>query len=274
MKIKGLITLVLFILVAESVLTGLIPHARGYLFGFLESKSGPVYIALALYFSNYLSLDFFQAIKRYFIVKLSLMFRTNRSNETIKCLGTELDNEEQRIQEDIKLSYVSRITVYAEYFISGTIVLQLILINLDAPVLSLAALAYAGLSVYIAIKFNPRLTRAEKEVQKTEASFRADIAASKSLSLLPGANKASMMAEAVHMQYLLFTKLQLGFMAVLPYIVLVPSLMAGDISLGELMKHQATFSLIVVNAAILIQYYTLLVKGRASEERVRELEDK
>jgi len=274
MKFKGLFIVVMIILVAESVLTGLIPHARGYLFSLLELKGGPIYFALGIYFCNYLVLDGFQAIKEFFIVKFGLAHRTDRSKETVTKLKDNISNTPQRIQEDIKLSYISRFKVWAEYFISGTIVVQLLLINLSEPILVVSALAYAAISVYIAIKFNPRLTYAEKEVQQTEATFRAELSLdATNIVSLPHVNKINVKAAAIRMQYLLFTKLQLGLVTILPYLVLIPSLLAGTIDLGMLIKHQATFALIVVNAAILIQLYPKLIKGNASEERVKEVEN-
>jgi len=269
---KGVFTVVIGILVMESVLTGLIPHSRGYLFEFLDAREGPIYVALAIYFSNYLTLDFFQAIKNFFVIKLSLLYRTARTKKVVKNLKDGVSNTPQRIQEDIKLSYLSRITVWCEYFISGTIVVQLLIINLGEPILVIAALIYAVVSVVIAMRFNPKLTTAEKEVQQKEANYRTSLIDSTKLHSLPGANKANTMAAKVRMHYLLFTKLQLGLITVLPYLVLIPSLMDGSITLGELMKHQATFALIVVNASILIQYYPVLIQGKASDERVREIE--
>ena len=269
---KLFIFAVIFVLIAESVLTGLIPHSRGYLFGLLESKVGPIYLAIGIYFCNYLILDAFQAIKPRLVIGLSLIYRVFRTESIRPNPNTE--NAPQRLQEDVKLSYESRLTVWCEYFISTTIVIQLLAINLSQPILLISALTYAALSVYIAYKFNPRLTTAEKEVQKQEASYRAQL--SKNITNITGvvqANKASIMAANVRLQYSLFTKLQLGLISILPYIVLVPALLAGDISLGGLMKHQATFALIVVNAAILIQYYPLLIRGKASEERVKEMEN-
>ena len=90
--------------------------------------------------------------------------------------------------------------------------------------------------------------------------------------MLYDANDANLQAGRIRMGYSLFTKLQLGIMSVLPYVVLIPELVAGDITLGTLMKHQATFALIVVNASILIQYFTILIQGKASDERVKEIE--
>lgn len=267
-------SIVAFILLAESILTGFLPHSRGFLFELLEAKAGPIWLAIGLYFSNYLFLEFFQSVKAFMVLKFSLIFRTLRSKK-LKSEGVKKDvlNTPQRIQEDIKLSYHSRITVWCEYFISGTILVQLVLLNLSEPVLVIASLLYAIVSVVIAYLFNPRLNYAEKLVQEKEASYREGLVGRASdMFGLKVANQASLRAAAIRMQYFLFTKLQLGLIHVLPYIVLVPKLLAGDLDLGEVVKHQATFALIVVNAAILIQYYTLLVQGKASEERVKELE--
>lgn len=266
------IAIVILVLIAESVLTGLIPHSRGYLFGFLETKQGAIYTALFIYFCNYLFLDFFQAIKGYLVTKVAILFRGIRTHRVVENLKGNVKNTPQRIQEDIKLSYEQRFTVWAEYFVSGTIVIQLIIINLHVPMLVLAALIYSVISVIIAFLFNPRMTKAEKKVQEKEASFRASLHGSFNLFKLPGASKAVLEAAKVRRNYLLFTKIQLGVMSVLPYIILIPSLLSGAIDLGTLVKHQATFALIVVNAAILIQYYTVLIKGKASEERVKELD--
>lgn len=273
-KFKLATSIVVLILICESVFTGLIPHAKGYLFEQLTNKSSLIYMGLGLYFLNYLMLDFCQAIKNYFITRLSMLYRSARTRKTVKSLVSGVSNTAQRLQEDIKISYMARITVYSEYFISFVIVIQLLIINLSQPLLILSALIYAGISVLIAFKFNPRLTKAHKTVQEKEATYRYSLLDSLSLSELMTANRACMMEAKIKMHYLLFTKLQLAVMIVLPYIMLVPSLLDGSMTLGVLVKHQATFSLIVVNAAILIQYYTLLVQGRASEDRVRDLEKK
>ncbi len=272
-KLGSLLSL---ILISESLLTGLLPVTSGQLFGYLNTKEILIWSALWFYFLNHIALDFFQAIKLYFVMKLSLRLRKDRTKKVlISRQKKDISNIPQRIQEDIKLSYINRITVWCEYFISGTILIQLLIMNLDAPILIIAALVYAGISVVIAMKFNPKLTLVEKEVQATEASFRdciKDKNVLNSLTSLSYANTESLRAAKVRMHYLLFTKLQLGLVTILPFLVLVPSLLNGTIDLGTLMKHQATFSLIVVNAAILIAYYTTLIQGKASEERVRELE--
>lgn len=270
-KLKLLIGLLLTILLSEAVLTGVLPHSRGYLFDLMEAKAGAIWVAIALYFGNYFFLDFFQAVKGYFVVRVSMLFREVRTKKEIKKVDKKISNVPQRIQEDIKLSYLSRITVWCEYLVSGIILVQLFYLNLDQPILLAAAMAYAAISVGVAVLFNPRLNHAEKHSQEEEATFRQRLIKRVSdIGYLGNANAAVIKASMIRTQYLLFTKLQLGVLTVLPYIVLIPSLFAGDITLGELVKHQATFSLIVVNASILIHYYTVLIQGKASEERVKE----
>ena len=272
MKYKAVFIVIMIILIAESLLTGFIPHTRGYLFELLEAKGGAIYVALGVYFLNYLFLDGFQAVKEYMLIKYSLYFRTDRTNEVIKNIKPGVSNTPQRIQEDIKISYLKRFIVWAEYFISGTIVIQLLIINLSEPILVVSALVYAGISVIIAMKFNPKMTKTQRNMQQQEATYRVKLTNAIDIAHLPVANKATMMAAKVKMHYLLFTKLQLGLLTVLPYAVMIPSLIAGEISLGTLVMHQATFALIVVNAAILIQFYPKLIEGRASERRVKDIE--
>ena len=285
-KPKLLIFLLIIWIIAEALLTGCIPHTKGLLFQALSTKdSSGIWMLLALYGLNIFSIDFFQSIKPYIVLKCALFFRTVRTKDLVfytlnsddfrlHKLKKKLDNIPQRIQEDVKLSYIQRITVWVEYTISGLILVQLMWINKDLPILILSALVYAIFSVVVAFLFNPRLTKAEINTQKYEADFRA--ALSKNLfdiSLLSTVNNFILKATRIQTEYLLFTKLQLFLVTIIPFLVLIPSLMSGSIDLGTLIAHQSTFGLIVVNAAILIQMYTQLIKGKASEQRVRQLEN-
>lgn len=267
-----LIGILSVILIGEAVGTGLIPVSQGHLIGYLGVKSSLVWTGLLLYFLNYLAIDFFQCFKGYVVLKLALWYRAIRTDYVINNLDTEHTNIPQRIQEDIKISYFARITVWAEYAVSGVILVQLFLLNLTQPVLLIFAIAYALFSVFIAYQFNPRLTRAEIDSQQAEASYRTSLSDRiTNLSLLPLANLASLGAARIKTEYLLFTKLQLCLVVVLPYVVLIPKLLSGSIDLGTLVKHQSTFALIVMNAAVLIQFYSTLIQGRASDYRVKEI---
>jgi ABC-type uncharacterized transport system fused permease/ATPase subunit len=266
--------ILLGLLIAESVVTALLPQARGFLFGQLEVKGSLIYIALGVYWLNYFIFDLIQSFKGYAITLYATTKRAEYSTKLIKHpYFKRISNYAQRVQEDVKLMYVCRYTVYAEYFISATIVLQLIFINLHQPLLVISSLVYAVVSILIAVRFNPRLTSAEKVVQQEEASFR-EAAHSLSREALRGLEKANLSVKYsawIRTQYLLFTKLQLGFIIVLPYLILLPAYLSANLSLGDMIKHQSTFSLLVVNAAILINYYPTWIMSRASHERVKEL---
>lgn len=267
----GLLVLLVAILIAESIFTGILPISRGYLFGILDTKVGPIWQAIFLYFMTYFSINFFQSIRGYFVLKLALWLRSDRTNAIKDKLNPAISNLPQRLQEDVKLSYHARLRVYCEYFVSGVILVQLVILNLTQPILIVASLSYAALSVLIALLFNKRLSFAEISSQHAEASYRADLVKDiTNFTGLPIANKVLLKAQYLETQYLLFTQLQLGLITVLPYILLVPLLFSGAITLGQLMEHQATFGLLVVNAAILIQFYPVLIQGKASEFRVKE----
>lgn len=268
------LSILIFIVCCESTLTSIIPVYRADLYGDLSSKAATIYQSITICFIIYFLLDFFQSIKSYFVLKVALLYRSTR---TLKIVSKgipklDLDNIPQRIQEDIKLFYVNRITVLCEYFISTTIVLQLIWINRHELILIGLALTYTLISVIIAIMFNPRLTVTEKEVQKGEASYRESFSRGFSLFSLQVANLTSLKAASIRTGYLLFTKLQLGILSMAPFAVMAPALLSGSIDMATIMKHQGTFSLLVVNAGILIQLYPTLIQSKASEERVKELE--
>lgn len=274
---KKLLSLLLFIIAGEAIFTGLLPLSRGALFSLLASKTAAgIWMAVFFYFMTYFTIDLFQSIKGYVGLKLALWYRVARTKSV--CAASNIHNTKelnvpQRVQESIKLSYVSRIEVYAEYLISGLILIQLFLLNFDVPILLACAIGYAALSVIIAIKFNPRLSHAEIISQQAEASFRESLTENiTDIALLNPTNKVIMKTAKIRLEYLLFTKLQLGLVTVLPYIILIPELLDGRIDLGILVSHQATFALIVVNAAILIQMFPKLITGNASEQRVKEIE--
>lgn len=285
---KLYLALLFLVLTFEAVFTGLLPVSRGHLFSLLSARQEDgIYLALLYYFLNYLAIDGAGCFKGYVVLKVSLWYRKLRTYAVKDKLFGDLadaimgevtmpslpSNSPQRIQEDIKLSYVSRITVWSEYYVSGLILVQLFILNLDEPKLILGAMLYAIISVGIAVRFNPRLTRAELMVQSAEADYRSSLVECiVNITGLGDANKASLKAARIRMEYLLFTKLQLGLVAVLPYFLLIPKLLAGSIDLGLLVQHAATFGLIVVNAAIIIQMYVEYIKGTASEKRIQELE--
>lgn len=280
---KKLLVLLFVILTLEALTTGLLPITKGHLFGYFEAKNSLAWLALLYFFLNYVAIDFCQCFKGYIVLRVALWYRELRTNKIFGKLGiaklnpskskTLPTNSPQRIQEDIKLSYLSRISVWVEYYVSGLILVQLILLNLSEPLLLGLAALYALVSVAVALKFNPRLTKAEIDIQQSEADYRTGLFANiLDISGMYTANKACLKSKWIQTEYLLFTKLQLGLVAVLPYLTLLPKLLEGSMTLGVMVQHSTVFGLFVVNMAILIQLYPTLIQGIASDKRVRELE--
>jgi ABC-type uncharacterized transport system fused permease/ATPase subunit len=265
------------IIVAEALLTGIIPLTRSELYGELAKGSTLIYLMAAYAFVNIFVLEAIQAVKGYVVLRASLKARETRTHAV--CLGLTnrtsdaeiVPNAPQRVQEDIKLSYINRYTAWSEYFISGIILVYLIAVNWDHTSLILASLVYSVISIAIAYLFSPRLTEAEKHVQRTEAEFRDSLVTSLTPIGLNPAQEANIKAGKIGLHFNLFTKLQGSVLQILPFVLLTPALVAGGITFQEIMEHANTFSIIVVNAAILISIFPVLIRGKASEERVKEL---
>jgi ABC-type uncharacterized transport system fused permease/ATPase subunit len=261
----------ILIIIGEAGLTLVLPFTRGYFFNLLELKIN-LYVGLLYFLGNQVALDFVQSWKAYVVTKFSLIKRETRTtcilNKSPLADSIGVDNYPQRVQEDIKLMYLNRYTVFAEYWISGIILVGLIVINYQHYLLIGSALVYAVISIIIAYLFNPRMVRAEKEVQKQEANYRVNL----NMGSLFGACSASLVNAKVQLEYLLFTKLQNGILLILPYLFLLPAFIKGTITLGDLMRIATTFQLLVLNADILIAMFPKLVIANASKERVEEIE--
>lgn len=257
----------------EIAATSLIPTIRGTFYGYIEAKDILVWTWLALLFFNNFVFDFSQSSKNYVIVRLAQDQRKIQTEKIGSVSNYEIAQSPQRLQEDVKLMYHNKITVLVEYCISGGILVWLIINHLSSFWLILGALAYAVVSIVVAYLFNPKLKYAEKIVQSEEAAFRINLAERTDIFGLNTAIKANFKAAQIRLGYLLFSRLQGGILLVLPYLVLLPTYLAGGIGLGELVKMSTVFQLMVVNAAILINIFPLLTTAHASAERVNELKE-
>lgn len=261
------------IIVAEATLTSLLPLSRGYFYDLIQGHSSAVYFGLGLLFFNALGLEGAQAVKGYFVKIVSLLAREVKTKHIIKNKKKlkRVKNIDQRIQEDIKVCYSDRYFVFTEYAISGLILIGLILTNLHEYHLIIGALIYAAVTISIAYIFNPVMKKAEKKIQVTEANFRLRLSNTITLMGFGTAQNANYYANRVRTGYLMFTKVQSSVLIVLPYLVLLPSYLAKAITLGDLVQASTVFSLIVVNANILVSIFPKLTAGNASKERMEEL---
>lgn len=268
-----LVLLIIEILI-ESIATALMPVTEGNFINSLN-KLDPIhviYLNLALYFIMRFVYYICQAFKDYCVILYSQYLREKKTNNLIINNQT-VDNIPQRIQEDIKLMYFNQVTVYTEYVISAIIFVALLIINYQHKFLVLSALAYGIISLGIAYMFNAKMKYAEKIVQKSEADFRSNL--SEYLSGIPfsfgSVLFSNIQAANIRLGYKLFTKLQGGLIILLPYLLLLPSFLAKEISMGDMVQQALVFGLLVVNFDIAISMFPYLTQGRASEERVKEL---
>lgn len=257
------------IILLEALLTSMLPYTKGWFFSSLEARSG-IYLMLVYLFINNFTLDLIQSFKTYCTTRYSLNKRERHSRELVLVNNKDVDNVAQRVQEDVKLMYQNRYIVYVEYWISGIILATIIVSNFNYYWLILGALTYAIISIGIAYLFNPRMCKAEKLVQSSEANYRTNY---NILSFLFIANRNCLYNAKVKLEYTLFTKLQNSLLLIIPYLLLLPSYLLGNIMFGELIKIATMFQLLVVNADILIAMYPTLIIAKASKERVEELSD-
>lgn len=272
--------LLLIVLILEAVLTGVLPHTQGMLFKSFEEESGNLYlfyIGISFFIANYLSLHLAQTLKPFLQTRLGLGLRTHFTTEVttdIKKSGRKPIHPDsaQRIQEDTKVWVLSSLTAYSEYFVSSIIIIQLIYLNLDHMVLAASAVLFSIISVSLGVLFNPALVAAEKKVQTVEAAYRNALGAEiTDIKLLESANISIRYSNLVNTYYSFFTGVQLSVMRALPFLILAPMFFAHKIGLGDMMKHAETFGLIAINASILIYQFPVLMKGKASMQRFKEI---
>lgn len=285
MKLPKLVSIVqiwpLFLVIEvllEVILTSVVPLSKGAFFNGLSLKATDIILyTLTIYALNLLSIELCMTFKPYIITRFGLNQRTKTTldmslvhTETNSLNSPSIDNPSQRIQEDIKLSIMNGLTVKTEYAISGLIVLYLIIYNYSSYVLILGSLTYSLVSIGIALFFQPRMLKTEKEVQMQEAGFRKGLD-NAIYSQLGACYEAIIAAARVRLGYGIFSRLQSIIMLTLPYLVLLPQYVNSQLTLGQLMTTATTFDLLVVNMTILINQFPNLVTAKASQERVDEL---
>jgi ABC-type uncharacterized transport system fused permease/ATPase subunit len=139
--------------------------------------------------------------------------------------------------------------------------------NMDHHYLVLGAIAYAALSTILAYLFNPRLTKAQKSIRKTEASFRHAL----DYMTFSDAQDANIKAGKIQLGFDLFTKVQVVILGILPFLMLIPALLGHTMTFTQIIEQVSTFELIVVNGAILVSMFPNYIQARASKQRVEEL---
>ena len=240
------------IVVAEAVTTGLLPHTKSMLFAGLASAPATVAFAALFFGLNLVILELVRAWKPYAITRTAMLRRSERTSNLISQADEKAGYPQfpQRVQEDIKQSFMLRYTVYAEFAISAGIVIYLILVNLGSPLVIFYAAVYSVISLVIARIFQPIVQRAEQDVQGKEADLREGLAEGvfevffEKLGrhlLLGMAIEANLKAATLHLRFDIFSKLQTAGVILVPIALFLPPLIAGSINFQQFLDETTTF---------------------------------
>lgn len=280
-------------LIAEIVMTNLIPTWRQYFFNVLGSRQQSLFsLAIMYYLALVTILTLAQGFKKWLAQKLALHFRTALTNILqYKWLSHKkrdiVDSPDQRINQDTFLATDNTISVALEVIISGVLVILLVGESLAKPQLILASLAYTVIVCIIAMVFKNKLIDTEIGLQKAEAEHRYSLSQLREVNSKLGIQIGSGIADikylkviqnylkniAINLKYTLFAASQSNFTPAASYILLAPAFFAGTMTIGSYMGDVALFDLIVVNASILVIVFPNVTRAIASWKRLNTFYD-
>lgn len=277
------LSLLIFIIVAEIGLTCYIPEWRNGFYTMIKDKVESDFMyQLGLFFALYMSLGTVQGLKTWVGQQVSFIVRTALSKITLKS-GVNRENlsacpaYSQAMTQAIQNSTELYLRVLVEIFISASIVVALLLVNLDQPIILITALIYTiGVSI-VAYLFQEPLTVTDRSWQEAESAYREAIV---TIANGKGDYTAKGKFVALSLAYYKYIRIQMYFQlmsrlkgatgSIIPYFLLGSAYFAGDIDFGQFMAGIATFELIVINATIFVVMYPDYVKAKASQLIVRD----
>lgn len=264
------------IIIAEIVLTMVIPMWRESFYNILELKDASVFTdSLIAFTALMLGLGFVQGIKVWVGQKISFIVREIQTGVMYrKWMSSNKTTQHytQAMTEAVRNSTELYLEILVEIAISAAIVVGLILMNLHHPYILIAAIAYTLLSSLIMTLFNKPMMTKDAEWQKAEGEYRENL-----VKLATGVNDNTSDAKwgaivhtyskyiTVLMNFTLFTRVKGALSSLIPYVLLASAFFSGTITLGVFMAGVATFELIVINATIVMVLYPKLTKARASK---------
>lgn len=265
----------IFIIALEIFLTCIIPHWKEYFFNVLSSKdTGSFSVALTYFFLLMMSLGAVQGFKAWVSQKVSLKMR-EAGNKVLLKTWVKSSNKHKNYTQPITqaLKYWTELSVYCftEVFISASIIVGLVAVNLHNSTIIYGALFYTVLITVVATVFNKPLVTSDSSYQACEGVYR------ESLSDIDNGNgdftsKSKFLAVVQSytlyiknvMYFTMFSKLKMSTASIIPFLMLSPSYFEGSITMGDLMAGVATFELLVANSTILLQIYPSYTKFLAS----------
>jgi len=263
------------IVIAEITLTCIIPVWKEYFFDVLQNKQIDKFsLAVTLFLLLTLSLGCAQGTKAWVSQKLSLLIRSAGNKVLLKkwvYSDREQKNYTQPITEALKNWTEYFIYTVVEVIISASIIIGLVLANLNSPLILWGSLVYTIIITAVATVFNKPLVNSDATYQSSEGIYRESISDIKNGNGDYTAKQKYLDVVANYSRYIkvtmyftLFSRLKNSTASVVPFILLSTSYFSGAISLGDFMAGVATFELIVVNSTILLEIYPKYTKMLAS----------
>lgn len=275
------------IVALEIFATQAIPYVREVFYTALDKRDlEGFHTGLLLFVGMYGTFILSQGFKLGVARRAALVVREAMSKVLLKAWVTSkgslegIDNPDQRIADDVRIATDTFIKVGLEFFISGVLVIILLIQAMGHPQIAVAAVVYTLVICILAAKFRKPLIKAEINVQHKEADYRLSLV---KISLNQGDFTAkqnlAQVVERVKRQLLLltgfsvFSATQNSFSVFVPWLLLAPGLFAGTLTLGEFMANTALFELIVVNSTIAVTLYPDITKTESAWIRVRKFFD-
>lgn len=263
------------VVIAEIVLTAVIPLWREHFYDVLEKKDqGAFFTSMVLFMGMMLGLGAAQGLKVWAGQLISFEIRKASTKLLFKPWvkgARAAKNYTQAMTEALRNATELYLSISIEVLISAIIVAALVFVNLDNPPLLWIATAYSLLMTATAVVFNKPLVGSDMEWQEEEGQFRETLS-----YLRTGENcftfkeKLERVAVAYYryvrilMYFTLFSRIKSSLSQLVPYILLSYPYFAGTITLGEFMKGVGSFELITINATIILVLYPRLTQARAS----------
>ena len=274
-KFFTLVTTLLVILVAEIVLTCLIPAWRKEFFNILEAKQEHLFAgSLTFFMFLMLSLGAATGLKVWVGQLVSFAVREVGARLLLKtwAKGPRVaDNYTQAMTDSLRAATELYLTIGVEVIISLAIVITLMASNMHNTVIIVSSIIYTIIVSVVAALFNKPLINTDLKLQSSSGKYRealGDIANGNG----DFSSKAKFKVFVIDyynyirtvMYFVLFSRVKGSLAVLVPYLLLSTAYFNGTLSLGDFMAGVATFELIVVNSTILLQMYPQLTTARAS----------
>lgn len=274
-KLNLLIIALLTVIGISIAMQVALPELRGAFYGNLVDKD-PMYITSFCIFIGWLFVYYIaDSLSPLIRGSIGLYLRNWWINKILSkkylCYG---DNTDGRISEDIRTTIDISFSLLVDFIIAACSIIGLVL--MVPHELTMWAFGYTVGVTLISIVFNKPLITSQYDVQASEQSFRILIRKDMSLSQKVTAGYTYVCTTTMRCLYVMtgfrsFVAVKGLLASIIPFFVLIPIYMKGDIKFETLIQGVSTFDLLVSNTTIIVNSYPAITKALASYRRVKEL---